>query len=350
MVKRIKIKTSRNYDVLVGAGAASMIGAEVSTLNSGSRILIVTDDNVAPLHADAFTARLPEAAEKHIFTLPHGEEHKSIETVMSIIAYLKAHDFDRNDLIIALGGGVTGDMAAFAASIYMRGIDFVNVPTTLLSQVDSSVGGKTGVDFSGAKNIIGTFYQPIAVICDTDYLKTLPDDIFADGCAEVIKYAFINDPDLLGLIDDGIKKNIDEVVARCVSNKNDIVSRDEFDRGERALLNFGHTVGHAVEGLSEYKISHGKAVAIGMSVISNACEAAGICESGVFERLNSVLTANSLPTKTDFSAEDLTRAIKNDKKKSGDEISVIVPVSLSKTQIKKVSFDELYSFIKGVIL
>lgn len=349
-MKRIKIKTSRNYEVIVGAGASTTIGAEISAISSAARILTVTDDNVAPLHADAFISRLPQAAEKHIFILPHGEEHKSIETVMSILTYLKEHGFDRNDLIIALGGGVTGDMAAFAASIYMRGIDFVNVPTTLLSQVDSSVGGKTGVDFLGAKNIIGTFYQPRLVLCDTDYLNTLPDEIFADGCAEVIKYAFINDPRLLELIDGGIKSNIESIVFRCVSNKNDIVSRDEFDRGDRALLNFGHTIGHAVEGLSEYKISHGKAVAIGMAVISEACEASGICVGGVYDRLVSVLTANSLPASTDFTAEALIGAVKNDKKKSGDGISVIVPVSIAQTQIKKMSFDELYELIKGVLL
>lgn len=349
-MKRIKIKTSRNYDVLVGAGASLSIGSEISAISSPSRILTVTDNNVAPLHADSFISRLPDDAEKHIFTLPHSEEHKSIETVMSILTYLKAHGFDRNDLIIALGGGVTGDMAAFAASIYMRGIDFVNVPTTLLSQVDSSVGGKTGVDFLGAKNIIGTFYQPRLVICDTEFLKTLPDEIFADGCAEVIKYAFINDPDLLALIDGGIKANIESIVFRCVSNKNDIVSRDEFDRGDRALLNFGHTLGHAVEGLSEYKISHGKAVAIGMAVISRACESAGICVGGVYDRLTSVLSANSLPTSTEFTAEELIGTVKNDKKKNGDGISVIVPVSISQTQIKKMSFDELYELIKGVLL
>ncbi len=349
-MKRIKIKTSRNYEVIVGAGASLSIGAEISAISSPARILTVTDDNVAPLHADAFISLLPDNAEKHIFILPHGEEHKSIETVVAILTYLKEHGFDRNDLIIALGGGVIGDMAAFAASIYMRGIDFINVPTTLLAQVDSSVGGKTGVDFGGAKNIIGTFYQPQLVICDTNFLNTLPDDIFSDGCAEVIKYAFINDPILLELIDSGIKNNIESIVSRCVSNKNDIVSRDEFDRGERALLNFGHTIGHAVEELSGYKISHGKSVAIGMAVISQACEMMGICADGVYEKLVAVLTANSLPTSTEFTADAITDAVKNDKKKSGNEISVIVPLSISQTQIKKMSFDEFYALIKGVLL
>lgn len=349
-MKRIRVKTSREYEVIVGAGASAETGDALSSLSGAARILTVTDDNVAPLHADTFLARLPENTEKHLFVIPHGEENKSIDTVLSILTYMKEHGFDRSDLIVALGGGVTGDMAAFAASVYMRGIDFVNVPTTLLSQVDSSVGGKTGVDFLGSKNIIGTFYQPLLVICDTDYLKTLPDDVFADGCAEVIKYAFIGDAELLALIEDGIRKNIDEIVSRCVSDKNNIVSRDEFDRGERALLNFGHTVGHAVESLSEYTVSHGKAVASGMCIITRACELAGICEEGVYGRLVSVLSANSLPTGTDRTADELTCAVRNDKKKSGDSISVIVPTALSSAKVQKMSFSELHSLIKEVLI
>lgn len=349
-MKRIRVKTSREYEVLVGAGAVSAIGDEIRRLTSAARILTVTDDNVLPLHADAFSALLPEDAEKHLFVIPHGEENKTLDTVVSILTYLKEHDFDRSDLIIALGGGVTGDMAAFAASVYMRGIDFINVPTTLLSQVDSSVGGKTGVDFLGSKNIIGTFYQPRLVICDTDYLKTLPSDVFSDGCAEVIKYAFINDAELLSVIEDGIKKNIDEVVYRCVSDKNDIVSRDEFDRGERALLNFGHTVGHAVESLSGYTVSHGKAVAIGMAVVTKACELAGICRDGVFVRLTSLLNANGLPVSTDKNAPELTLAIQNDKKKSGNGITVVVPTAVSETKTQKMSFEELRLLLEGALV
>ncbi len=345
-MKRIKVKTSREYEVLVGAGAVTEIGDVISRLSHAKRILTVTDDNVFPLHMEKFGALLPSSTENHTFVIPHGEENKSIETVISILTYLKEHGFDRDDLIIALGGGVTGDIAAFAASVYMRGIDFINVPTTLLSQVDSSVGGKTGVDFLGSKNIIGTFYQPILVVCDTDYLKTLPYEIFSDGSAEVIKYAFINDPSLLALIEDGIKKNIDAIVYSCVSNKNSIVSRDEFDRGERALLNFGHTVGHAVESLSGYNISHGKAVAVGMAVITRACEKAGICEDGVTERLVRTLKASSLPTETDKKASELIEAIKNDKKKSGDGITVVVPTALSVTETRKMSFSELETLIE----
>ncbi len=346
-MKRIKVKTSREYEVIVGAGALSCLTEELSRLFRGKRILVVTDDIVRPLHADAVMSRLPLNSDTYLFTLAHGEENKSIDTAVSILTYMTQHSFDRDDLVIALGGGVTGDITAFAASVYMRGIDFINIPTTLLSQVDSSVGGKTGVDFLGSKNIIGTFYQPRLVICDTDCLKTLPREIFSDGCAEVIKYAFINDAPLLEMIEDGIEKNIEKIVFRCVGNKNQIVSRDEFDRGERALLNFGHTVGHAVEALSEYKISHGKAVAIGMAVITRACERDGSCEAGTYDRLIRSLTANGLPSATERTPRELIDTIRHDKKKSGDGITVIVPTALAKTKTQKMSFDALEALIKG---
>ncbi len=344
-MKRIRIKTSREYTVVVGSGAVSTLSDELHSVTSASRLLIVTDDNVAPLHADALAARLPKY-DIHTLVLPHGEDHKTIDSVITILSYLQSHAFDRDDAVIALGGGVVGDLAAFSASVYMRGIDFINVPTTLLAQVDSSVGGKTGFDFGGAKNIVGSFYQPRLVICDTDYLKTLRDDVFADGCAEVIKYAFIGDGELLPIIENGIKNNIEKIVYRCVNDKNEIVSRDEFDRGDRALLNFGHTLGHAVESLSGYTVSHGCGVAVGMSIITLAAERAGICEVGVYDRLTDCLRANDLPTETKEDTASLITAIRRDKKKSGDRINVIVPTKLCCAVAKKLGFDELHALLK----
>lgn len=347
-MRRIKVKTSREYSVLVGSGAVENISSELSGILKAKRVMIVSDDNVAPLHLEKLKTKLESSFECFTHILKNGEEHKNIDAVLGILSHMQEKEFDRNDAVVALGGGVVGDISAFSASIYMRGIDFVNIPTTLLSQVDSSVGGKTGVDFGGAKNIVGSFYQPRLVICDTDYLKTLPENIFADGCAEVIKYAFINDSELLKVIEDGIKKNIDDIVYRCVSDKNDVVSNDEFDRGLRGLLNFGHTIGHAVESLSSYKISHGSAVSIGMRIVTEAFEKANICEKGVAEKLVSVLKANNLPLECGYSAEDITNAVRKDKKKSGDSISVIVPKELCKCEIEKMSFEKLYSIIKEV--
>ncbi len=343
-MKRIRVKTSREYSVLIGSGAVAQLKNEISSTLKATRLLIVTDDNVAPLYLKELTSIL-DGYQIHSLTLKNGEEHKNLDAVVSILTHMKENSFDRDDAVIALGGGVVGDIAAFSASVYMRGIDFVNVPTTLLSQVDSSVGGKTGVDFLGAKNAVGSFYQPRLVICDTDHLDTLSQEIFADGCAEVIKYAFINDPELLAVIESGIKNNVDEIVYRCVGDKNAVVSDDEFDRGQRALLNFGHTVGHAVESLSGYKISHGSAVAIGMSVITRGCEKKGICSPGVYDRLSAILTANGLPTTTEMNAEALIDAIRNDKKKSGDLITVIIPTELCQCVTKKMTFDKLYDVI-----
>ena len=347
-MRRINVRTSREYSVLVGNGATKNIASELKTVIKAKRILVISDDNVEPLHMKGLLSQIEGTYCCFTHVLKNGEENKNIDAVLGILSELQKNEFDRDDAVIALGGGVVGDISAFSASIYMRGIDFVNIPTTLLSQVDSSVGGKTGVDFGGAKNIVGSFYQPKLVICDTDYLKTLPDNIFADGCAEVIKYAFINDKELLEVIEDGIRKNIDDIVYRCVSYKHDVVSNDEFDRGLRGLLNFGHTIGHAVESLSSYTISHGSAVAIGMRVIAEAFEKAGICQKGVCEKLVSVIQNNNLPLECGFSAEDIINAVRKDKKKSGDSISVIVPKELCKCEIEKMSFEKLYSIIKEV--
>ena len=348
-MKRIRVEaSSKKYDVIVGNSFLDSISSEIKSVTKAKKLMLVTDDNVAPLHLDAVKKQLKNW-EVFVKIIPNGEQTKNINTVLEILTELAENRFDRNDVVIALGGGVVGDISAFSASIYMRGIGFINIPTTLLSQVDSSVGGKTGVDFRGAKNIVGTFYQPSLVICDTAFLNTLPANIFADGCAEVIKYAFINDKPLLDVIDRGIRENIEEIVCRCVENKRDIINEDEFDRGNRALLNFGHTVAHAVEAKSDYKTSHGSAVAIGMAVMTKACENAGICGDGVYDRLISVLIKNNLPTKTDFSADEMIDVIKSDKKKSGDSISVIVPRRLCSCEIEKMSFEKLHSLLKGVL-
>lgn len=347
-MKRIKVGTSRSYDVIVGRGAVECLGGELRDILKAEKILIVTDDNVAHLYLEKTKKLVSSDFSCYERILPSGEKNKNLESVTAIISDMQRYGFDRNDAVLALGGGVVGDTAAFSASIYMRGIDFVNVPTTLLSQVDSSVGGKTGVDFGGGKNIVGTFYSPKFVVCDTSFTDTLLPKTFSDGCAEIIKYAFIGDGELLEKIGGGIKNNLDDIVYRCVSDKNEVVTEDEFDRGRRAFLNFGHTVGHAVESLSGYAVSHGSAVSIGMRIICEACEKAGICEKGVTEKLSEVLRANGLPLECGFSPEALTEAIRKDKKKSGEFISVIVPTGLCECRIEKMTFDGLFKILKDV--
>ena len=343
-MKRVQVNTARPYSVLIGSGAIAALPSELNHLTKARRLMIVSDTTVAPLHLERVKELLSDR-EVHTHVFPAGEEHKSMDSLLPLLTQLLEAGFDRSDMIIALGGGVVGDMAGFAASMYMRGIDFVNIPTTLLSQVDSSVGGKTGVDLMGAKNILGAFYQPRLVICDTDFLSTLPPPVFADGCAEVIKYAFIGDEALLPLLDQGIRENLTEIVYRCVRDKSDIVASDEFDRGLRGLLNFGHTLGHAVEKLSGYAVSHGSAVAMGMARMTAACERAGICENGVSARLLPLLQRHGLPVEDAYSPGELIAAARSDKKKSGDAVSAIVPRSLCRCEIRKMPFEELEALL-----
>lgn len=346
-MKRVEIKTARPYSVLIGGGVVRTLPLELHRLTNARRVMVVTDETIASLHLPGVLEQLKDW-EVYTHMFPAGECHKTMDSMLPLLQNLLEAGFDRSDVIVALGGGVVGDMAGFAASMYMRGIDYVNIPTTLLSQVDSSVGGKTGVDLMGAKNILGAFYQPRLVICDTDYLTTLPQNVFADGCAEVIKYAFIGDEALLPLLDAGIQNHLAEVVCRCVQHKAEIVASDEFDRGRRGLLNFGHTIGHAVEKASGYAVSHGAAVAVGMFQITAACEKAGLCGNGVRERLQSLLQSYGLPLTTDVSLGEILAAVVSDKKKSGDSLTAILPRGLGSCEMCKLSLAQLEALLDRV--
>lgn len=347
-MREVQVNTACPYRVLIGSGAVCALPEELKKITAAERVMVVTDEMVAALHLSDMLLLL-DGWEVHTHVFPAGEEHKTVDTLMPLLKKLLEAGFDRSDLIVAFGGGVVGDMAGFAASMYMRGIDFVNIPTTLLSQVDSSVGGKTAVDFMGAKNILGAFYQPRLVICDTDYLAALPEPVFADGCAEVIKYAFIGDEGLLQLLESGIQNCTEEIVCRCVQDKADIVASDEFDRGRRGLLNFGHTVGHAIEKLSGCSVSHGCAVAMGMLCVTAACEKAGLCESGVYDRLLPLLRNHGLPVTLPYSRSAIVDAARADKKKNGDSVSMIVPRALCRCEIRKMTFGEMDSLLQKVL-
>jgi 3-dehydroquinate synthase len=245
---------------------------------------------------------------------------------------------------------VVGDLAGFGAAVYLRGICFVQIPTTLLAAVDSSVGGKTAVDLVAGKNLVGAFHQPSLVICDYKTLDTLPDNVFSDGCAEVIKYGVINNKPLFELLSNGIKDNIEEIIAICVKDKADIVSEDEFDTAKRQLLNLGHTVGHAIEACSSFEISHGSAVAMGKMIVTKAAVAMKLCEKSELERLEAALINADLPTNCQFSAKELTSVALADKKRSGDKITVVIPYSIGDSRLVKINVNELENFIeKGLI-
>ena len=248
----------------------------------------------------------------------------------------------------ALGGGVTGDMVGFAAACYLRGIRCVQLPTTLLSAVDSSVGGKTAIDLAAGKNLAGAFLQPTAVLCDTDCLRSLPADVFADGAAEAIKTGVLDDESLFALFEDGtLTAAPAEVIARCVRYKAGVVERDEKEQGERKLLNLGHTVAHAIEKCSGYAIPHGHAVAAGLAIIARSTEALGWTEEPIAARIAACLAKNHLPTGTEYTAEALAEAALADKKRAGGDITLVIPKKIGVCQLKKVPVTELLPIIRA---
>lgn len=346
---KLEVKTGRSYTVEIGRGLLPELGNRLKPIvPKAQRLAVVTDTNVAPLYLQTVSDALSlEGFEVFSFTIPAGEASKNGETYLSLLAFLAEQGLTRTDALVALGGGVVGDLCGFAAATYLRGIPFVQVPTTLLAAVDSSVGGKTAIDLRAGKNLAGAFYQPSLVLCDLDTFHTLPNEFFSDGCAEVIKYGMLDSLPLLDeLSGDAMERDLEGVVARCVGMKRDIVERDEFETGDRKLLNFGHTLGHAIEKCSSYTISHGQAVAIGMMLITRSAVQKGICPPEVLERLSKLLTQFSLPTTADLPADTLLAAALGDKKREGGKITLIVPTTLGQCQRHEVNIEDLSSWIE----
>ncbi len=332
----ISIHTSTEYEVHIGAGLLDSAGARIAGIARGKRIMIVSDDAVFPLYG----SRLVRAAENagfecSTFIFSNGEAQKRLSTLEQLLESLAEKHFCRSDLILALGGGVVGDMAGFAAAVFLRGIDYVQLPTTLLAAVDSSVGGKTAVDLSHGKNLCGAFHQPKLVLCDTNTFKTLAPLQWQDGLAEMLKYGVICDKTLFEQIQNYKNENLEALIARCVEIKRDIVSADEFDHGKRQLLNLGHTVGHAVEAASNFSITHGHAVAIGMAVIARGAQRLQMAEPGTAAHIERALDACALPSRCDFDADTLASLTISDKKSDGDFINLIIPERIGGSVIRK---------------
>ncbi len=347
----VKVNTSVSYDVIIGNDLLDRCGALVAEVLPRCKLCIVTDDNVAPLYLDRVSRALMSAGYEIVsYVFPHGEGSKNMNTVSEILEFAANNRLTRTDAFVALGGGVVGDMCGFAAAIYLRGTKFIQIPTTLLAAVDSSVGGKTGVDLRAGKNLAGAFHQPSLVICDYSTLDTLPSEIFADGCAEVVKYGVINDGELFrDLEQKPLTEQLENVIARCVKNKSDIVNEDEFDNGVRQLLNLGHTIGHAVEVCSDLAISHGSAVSIGMVIVTKSAVVQGLCKPRELERIVSLLKSLRLPTECPFDAERLFAVATADKKRKGDHINLVVPHAIGDTRLQKTPMSELCDFIsKGL--
>lgn len=348
-MKTVNVNTSKEYNIYIGKGLLDNAGELIAKELGVSSAAVITDDNVNRLYADRVISSLTRAGFRTVkFVFPHGEESKNINTYADILNFLAENQITRTDMLISLGGGIPGDMGGFAAATFLRGIKFVQIPTTLLSAVDSSVGGKTAVNLKKGKNLAGAFYQPDMVICDYSALDTLAPEIFADGCAEVIKYGVIMDKEFFEFLKtNDIKENIEYVITRCVEMKRDIVNEDEKETGIRAILNFGHTIGHAVEINSNFEISHGSAVAIGMIIASKGAYKTGLCNTDISEEIKDVLLKNSLPVSCDYTAEDLCGVALSDKKRSGDTIKLIIPETVGRCVGKKIATQELESFIKA---
>lgn len=342
----VSIAASQPYAVHIGAGLLARSGDFVAAVTPARRCVLVADSNTAPLYAQKVTDSLKRAGFEVLpYTLPAGEAHKTLPVCAQLLSFFAQVGLTRTDFAVALGGGTVGDMTGFACAIYQRGIDFIQMPTTLLAACDASVGGKTAVDLPEGKNLAGAFHQPRLVICDTDTFRTLPAPVFAEGMAEIIKHALIADRQLLtALQTQDALSSMDELVRRNVEIKAAFVCADEREHGQRKLLNFGHTLGHAVERCSNYSIAHGQAVAIGMTLICRAAEKLGYSPAGTLDTVVSLLQRCSLPCQCPFSADELYNAATADKKRSGEYIDIVILKELAQAQTVRLTLDELRRF------
>ncbi len=343
----VNVTASRNYDVTVCDGILDKCGSFCRPLVKGKNAIIVSDDNVYPIYGKRVTKSLEsEGFTVSEFVVPHGERSKSMSCYINLLEFLFESGITRSDLLVALGGGVVGDLTGFAAATYQRGVQFVQIPTTLLAMVDSSVGGKTAVNLESGKNQVGSFYQPSAVICDPKTLSTLPEEEYLCGCAEVIKYAVLFSEEFFTQLDETPAKNqLENVITTCVTMKRDIVKADEFDTGERMLLNLGHTVGHAVEGLSGFTTLHGQAVAIGLATISRSAVKYGYLSEANCERIIGLLEKYGLPTETEFTADEMYTLALSDKKATSDTITIVVPRKIGHCELLKLPKSQLKDWL-----
>ncbi len=348
-MKTVSVTASRRYDVLIEHGLLRRTGELVRSVTNAGTVMIVSDDSVWPLYGKTVQESLSDAGfSVYRFVFPHGESSKCAKTWLALLDALCENRLTRADAVVALGGGVVGDLTGFAASAYLRGIGFIQIPTTLLAMVDSSVGGKTAIDLPAGKNLAGSFYQPWLVLCDPDCLDSLPDEIFRDGCAEVIKYAVLgNAPFFDDLKNTPPRRQLEHIIETCVRMKRDIVAQDEFDRGQRQLLNLGHTFGHGIEACSGFAVSHGSAVAIGMAMIVRAAAQFGLCTAETRDAVLALLRQYGLPVDCAYAAEQMLGTILHDKKVSGSSINLIVPTAVGSCEIKKTPASEIPDWLKA---
>lgn len=346
----IPIRAGGRYDVVIGSGLLEECGTYIRTALGGTcHVGVIADRTVADLYLSTVCQSLQDSGfEVDTFVYTGGEQNKNLSTLSDILEFLAEKQLTRTDCVIALGGGVTGDMAGFAAGCFLRGIRCVQLPTTLLAAVDSSVGGKTAVDLKAGKNLAGVFLQPAAVLCDTNCFQTLSSTTRAAGLAEAVKTGALGDAELFSQFEDNKYQNsLREVIARCVAIKGRIVAADVYDKGERRKLNLGHTIGHAVEKCANFTLPHGYAVAIGMVRIARAAARLGWSETDCTEQYETALQACGLPTETDYTTEELTKAALSDKKRTGESITLVIPQRIGVCSLKKIPVEELKTVIEA---
>ncbi|MDO5040506.1 MAG: 3-dehydroquinate synthase [Peptoniphilus sp.] len=345
----IQINTGKPYSVFVERGLFQKIGPMLKD-NIGGKALILTDERVGKLHADLILSQLQsQGIEGSIYVVEEGEGSKSLRVYGEILEYMAANNYHRNDTVISLGGGVIGDLGGFVAATFQRGMEYIQMPTSLLAAVDSSVGGKTALNLQEGKNLVGAFKQPLAVYCDPEVFATMEDERFADGVAESIKYGILFDRDFFNLFKNPLKKDderLEKVVEKAVKYKAKVVAADEFERDERKLLNLGHTVGHSVEKASDFKITHGHAVAIGTAVMARACNKRKILKDEEKDEILEVLEKNNLPVNTSFSVEELFKSVYKDKKSDGKNITLVEIERIGRCRLKKIPLPSFREYIE----
>ena len=349
----VKVNLGKDsYEIEIERGLLDRVGEKIRSLTKAEKIAVITDDHVEPLYGERIRKVLTEAGfDVRVIAIPAGEASKNMKVLSDVYDALSEFNMSRSDALVTLSGGVPGDLGGFAAATYMRGIPFFQLATTILAQIDSSVGGKVAVDLPSGKNLAGAFYQPKGVFIDPDLLKTLPTRYVHDGLAEAVKYGCIGDRELFEIFEsleteEDLEKHIEEIILHSVLQKTRVVEEDEFDTGKRQVLNFGHTIGHAVERYFHYStFTHGEGVAIGMSLLTEQTEKMGLTEKGTASRLIRVLHKLSLPTSIGVPAEDLIPQIMHDKKRRGKKITLVVLKKIGEAELLTIPTDELSRYI-----
>ena len=341
----VHVKTSKEYDILIENGLIKTCDQYIKNMLTSEQVVIVTDDVVADLYLENVKVSLTQnGISPIVYIFKNGEASKNAETYLDLLQFLAQNHINRKDSLIALGGGVVGDLTGFAAATFLRGIGFIQIPTTLLACVDSSVGGKTAIDLPAGKNLVGAFYQPSLVVCDPAVLSTLDEQNFKSGMAEVIKYGIICDKPFF----DGLMQNaftMTQIITKCVEIKRDIVQSDEFDVGKRQLLNFGHTLGHGIEASCNFELIHGLAVAIGMVKIAEISQKNNLCDTKTVKQIYDICDKYGLPKETDIPLNQIMDKMLNDKKVLAKNINLVIPREIGKCELYTIPIEKLNEFI-----